>query len=81
MRPKGKSTTKIKLDLLSDSYDRLKRDYMKLDQQYAKLQNDFDNLARVKVYQLLDVLHHKVHELEPKDYPQVTRTDLQNMLK
>lgn len=81
MRPKGKSTTKIKLEALSDNYDRLKRDYMKLDQQYAKLKDDFDNLARVKVYQLLDVLHHKVHELEPKDYPQVTSTDPKFVVK
>lgn len=81
MRPRGKSTTKIKLEVLSDSYDRLKRDYMKLDQQYTKLQDDFDNLARIKIYQLLDILYGKVHELEEKDYPQVTSTDPNFMVK
>jgi cell division protein FtsB len=70
MRPKGKSVVKIKYETLSDAYDRLKADNTKLSSQISKLQEDFDNLARVKVYQLLDVLRDKIHTLESTDYPQ-----------
>lgn len=70
MRPKGKSVLKIKYETLSDAYDRLKADNTKLSSQLSKLQDDFDNLARIKVHQLLDVVHGKIHQLESTDYPQ-----------
>ena len=71
MRPKGKSVLKIDYDALSNGYDRLKADNIKLSTQISKLQEDFDNLARVKMYQLLDLLRGKIHMLESTDYPQV----------
>jgi len=70
MRPKGKSVLKIDYDALSNAYDRLKADNTKLSSQISKLQEDFDNLARVKMYQLLDLLRGKIHMLESTDYPQ-----------
>jgi len=63
--------TQIKYESLSDAYDRLKADNTKLSTQISKLQEDFDNLARVKVHQLLNVLKNKIHTLESTDYPQV----------
>lgn len=71
MRPKGKSVTQLKYETLSEAYDRLKKDNIKLSTQLSKVQNDFDNLARIKVHQLLDVVHGKIHQLESTDYPQV----------
>ena len=70
MRPKGKSVVTIKYQSLSEAYDRLKSDNTKLSKQLSHLQEDFDNLARIKVHQLLDVLHNKIHTLESTDYPQ-----------
>jgi len=71
MRPKGKSVAQIKYKSLSEAYDRLKKDNIKLSKQLTHLQEDFDNLARIKVHKLLDVLHNKIHTLESPDYPQV----------
>jgi hypothetical protein len=71
MRPKGKSVTQLKYETLSEAYDRLKKDNIKLSTQLSKVQDDFDNLARIKVHQLLDVVHGKIHQLESTDYPHV----------